>query len=154
MSLPSGGARARSGPAPDPNALRRDRPGDKDWSVLPAEGFSGDVPVFPLADALKAELALWGRLWVKPQAHMWSQLGLEFQVAAYVRAFLESVEAGASAGLKTAVLRMEAELGLSTVGMNQLRWKISSDELAERREDVPQRASAMKNRLRAVNGGS
>lgn len=151
--MTSGGARARSGPAPDPNALRRDRPGDKDWTSLPVEGFQGDVPEFPLADALGVETALWASLWLKPQAVMWSRLGLEFQVAAYVRAFLESVEAGASAGLKTAVLRMEAELGLSTVGLNALRWKIVTDELAERRDEVPQRSSGMKNRLKAVNGG-
>jgi hypothetical protein len=65
---------------------------------------------------------------------MWDRLGLEFQVAAYVRAYLESVQEKASAGLKTAVLRMEAELGLSTVGMGQLRWKFSVDELARKRE--------------------
>lgn len=83
---------------------------------------------------------------------MWAQLQLEFEVAAYVRAFLESVEPEASAGLKTAVLRMSAELGLSTVGMGQLRWKIAVDELAERRAEAPQRSSRLKARLKAVNG--
>src|SRR5690606_25779187 len=110
--MASGGARARSGPAPDPNALRRDRKDDKAWVTLPAE-FSGAVPEWPIGPVSEAERELWVRLWRKPQAFMWAQLQLEFEVAAYVRAFLESVEPDASAGLKTAVLRMSAELGLS-----------------------------------------
>lgn len=130
--MPSGG-HGRSGPPADPNALRRDRKDDKEWVSLPSEGFAGVVPDFPLPDAYASESALWARLWRKPQAVMWARLELEYQVAAYVRAYLESVQEKASAGLKTAVLRMEAELGLSTVGMGQLRWRIVSDELAERR---------------------
>src|SRR4051812_18061018 len=104
--MPSGGARRSSGPAPDPNALRRDRKDDGEWVTLPREGFTGDIPRFPLADAAGAETDLWTVLWRKPQGFMWEKLGLEYEVAAYVRAFLESVEFEASAGLKTAVLRM------------------------------------------------
>jgi hypothetical protein len=105
--------------------------------------------------ALEAEVELWNTLWRKPQAAMWSKLGLEFEVAAYVRAFLESVEAEASAGLKTAVLRMSAEIGLSLPGMHSLRWKFSQDELADRRDEevsAPRSSSSMRDRLKAVNG--
>lgn len=148
--MPSGG-HGRSGPPADPNALRRDRKDDREWVSLPSEGFEGEVPAFPLAGASVVETDLWGRLWRKPQGFMWSRLGLEFQVAAYVRTFLESVEPKASAGLKTAALRMEAELGLSTVGMGQLRWRIAADELAERRDDdEPVRVSA-RDRMKALN---
>lgn len=150
--MPSGGARARSGPAPDPNALRRDRKDDKAWVTLPAEGFQGDVPEFPLEGFTPSEWSLWKRLWSKPQAFMWDQLQLEFEVAAYVRAFLESVEPEASAGLKTAVLRMSAELGLSTVGMNALRWKFSVDEVGEKRAAPVKKGPTMKDRLKVVNG--
>lgn len=152
--MTSGGARARSGPAPDPNALRRDRKDDAAWITLPAEGFTGEIPAFPLSGALLAELDLWSTLWRKPQAVMWSKLGLEFEVAAYVRAFLESVEAEASAGLKTAVLRMAAEIGLSLPGMHSLRWKFSTDELAlKRAERVSSPSSSVRDRLGAVSGG-
>lgn len=149
--MTSGGARARSGPPADPNALRRDRKDDKAWVSLPAEGFRGDAPAWPIGDASVSEQGLWARLWSKPQAFMWDQLQLEFEVAAYVRAFLESVEPEASAGLKTAVLRMSAELGLSTVGMGQLRWKIATDEVAERREDVKPARKSSRDRLKALN---
>lgn len=150
--MASGGARARSGPPADPNALRRDRKDDKGWETLPAEGFQGDAPSWPFEPLNQAEIDLWARLWRKPQAFMWDQLQLEFEVAAYVRAFLESVEPEASAGLKTAVLRMSAELGLSTVGMGQLRWKIAVDEVTERRESVAPGRKSARDRMKALNG--
>lgn len=125
--LASGGVRARSGPPPDPMSFRSE---SRDWLGLPAGGFAGEIPEFPLAagERYAAELALWDELWRKPQGFAWSQLGLKFQVAAYVRAFLESVTPDASAGLKTAVLRMETELGISIAGMRQNGWNISAPE--------------------------
>lgn len=153
--MPSGGARGRSGPAPDLHALRRDRKDDADWTLLPAGGFTGVVPDFPLSDALTVEVDLWSKLWAKPQAAMWSKLGLEYEVAAYVRAFLESTAADASAGLKTAVLRMGAEIGLSLPGMHSLRWKFSEDELGAKRAEVaPRAARSAKDRLAAIANGA
>ena len=143
--MASGGARARSGPAPDPDSYRSQ---SRDWIDLPVEGFRGDVPEFPLADALGVEVELWGELWRKPQAHAWAALGLKYQVAAYVRAFLESVEAGAVSGLKTAVLRMEAELGLSIAGMKQNLWRIGDGAVSGE-----SRGSAVKGAARKTTSG-
>jgi len=61
--MPKGGARVNSGPPPDPNALRRDRPSDKDgWTLLPANGYTGEVPGWPLLEditmAAERDLAL------------------------------------------------------------------------------------------------
>ena len=150
--MPSGG-HARSGPAPDPDALRRNRADDKGWTTLPLEGFQGDIPAFPLIGGLSVEVELWDELWRKPQAVMWSRLGLKYQLAAYVRAFVESTALEASAGLKTAVLRMEGELGLSLPGLNGLRWRIAADEVGERRS-APTLApvSSVKARLSAAKG--
>lgn len=134
--MTSGGARYKSGPPADPNALRRDRKDDAEWVTLPAEGFTGVVPSFPLAEALTVEVELWDELWRKPQAVMWDRLGLKFQVAMYVRTFLEAATAGAVNGLKTAALRMEAELGLSMPAMNSLHWRFAEDELSARRDAV------------------
>ncbi|MEV4777466.1 hypothetical protein [Microbacterium sp. LWH12-1.2] len=97
------------------------------------------------------ELSLWAELWHKPQGHMWAALGLKWQVAAYVRAFSESVLPEASAGLKTAVLRMEAELGLSTVGMGQLRWQIATDEVSAQRDEVKSKRQSSRERLRVLD---
>lgn len=176
--MASGGSRRNSGPPPDPSALRRDRKDDAAWVTLPSEGYQGEVPGFPLPRAVQfdtyfedgkkvtepdadatvnvweAETELWSELWRKPQAAMWAKLGMEYEVAAYVRAFLESVRSEASAGLKTAVLRMSAEIGLSLPGMHSLRWKFSEDEVADRREagvkSSPRRSSA-RDRLRVID---
>lgn len=151
--MPRGGARARSGPAADPNALRRqDHSDSKGWVVLPVGGRVGVVPDFPLSNGLVSELELWAELWIKPQAVMWEKLGLKFQVAAYVRAFLESVEPEASAGIKTAVIRMEGELGISLPGMAALRWRLSEDELELKRSEPSKPVvSSARDRLKALN---
>lgn len=180
--MASGGSRRNSGPAPDPNALRRDRKDDAAWVTLPADGYDGVVPEFPLPRAVQfdthfedgrkvtvpdpdetfavweAELELWEELWAKPQAAMWARLGMKFEVAAYVRAFLESVRSDASAGLKTAVLRMAGEIGLSLPGMHSLRWKLSADEVGEKRAEkgeatAPKGAKSARDRMRLLNGG-
>lgn len=124
--------------------------------TLPVEGFGGEAPDFPLTEATAGELAFWDELWRKPQAVMWDRLGLHWEVAAYVRAFLESTGRESSAGLKTAVLRMAAEIGLSLPGMHSLRWKFSEDELAAKREDaaVVSVPAGARDRLRALGGGS
>jgi hypothetical protein len=155
--------------------LRRERSDDKGWTTLPIEGFSGVVPEFPLPaisvydiywedkkrvkefdpDATAAlherEIALWDTLWAKPQAFMWKKLGLEYEVAAYVRGFIESTSADSNSGLKTAVLRMAAEIGLSLPGMGSLRWKFSEDQLEAKRSS-PVTASSARERLKALNG--
>lgn len=88
---------------------------------------------------------------------MWARQGLEWQVALYVRSFLEAAEHGAPASLKTSVLRMEDTLGLSTVGLAALRWRIPADQVAAARTaraepEVPAEAKAPPvRRLRAVN---
>ena len=122
--MASGGRRARSGPAPDPLS-RTSLVNGREFTVLP---LVHDVvaPEFPLDDASGFESRVWAGLWLKPQAVMWDRLGLSMQVAAYVRALAESVLPEASAGLKTAVLRMEAELGISTSGMLQNGWVIET----------------------------
>lgn len=122
--MASGGARARSGPAPDPNALARNKNTDRGWTTLPAEGRTGKAPAWPLTKNAAQE-KMWARLWRKPQAVQWEALGLEDQIAAYCRAYHESVAPSAPAGLKTAVLRMEDNLGISPAGMASHRWKIA-----------------------------
>jgi hypothetical protein len=122
--MPRGG-HANSGPAPDPNAIRRGRTGDSDWLTLPAEGRKKRAPAWPLErSATTNQTKAWRVLWKLPQATEWERLHMQRQVAAYVIAADEAVEPGATAGLKTAVLRMEAELGLSLVGMRALRWRV------------------------------
>lgn len=169
--MPSGGARPRSGPGADPNALRRFRKDDqKSWTDLDPAGYRGEVPEYPFAESefahpspsINAEQEMWAKLWRKPQAAMWAKLGMENSLAMYVRSFLEASKPEAPASLRTAVLRMEGELGVSIVGMRGLRWRLKADDLEERREEkktaarrAPARPlTARERRLKAVGDGS
>jgi hypothetical protein len=137
--MPSGGPRSRSGPPPDPTALRRDRKTDAEWTTLPDEGKRvKELDEDATLTFYERELALWANLWRRPQAAMWAKLGLEYEVAAYVRTYLQSNEPEAVAAMKTAALRMAAELGLSLPGLHSLRWKIAE---AQHQEGVSPRST-------------
>lgn len=128
-----GGSRTGAGRPADPNSMRsfiRGLAGKDDFVTLPAEGRLTPAPEWPFELGEKVELAYWAHLWSKPQALMWEMLDLNFTVALYVRTFLEAAEPGASAGLKTAAIRLEGELGISLPGMKTLGWQISTDGVA------------------------
>ena len=117
--MTSGGARARSGPAPDPGSLSADLSG---WVVLPVTGRVGPPPVWPLTDATERELEHWHRLWVKPQATEWERLDLVVDVGLYVRRLVEVEQPGASSAAANHVIRLSEALGLTTAGMRVNRW--------------------------------
>src|SRR5690242_676098 len=74
------------GPAPDPLALRRERPSDQaGWVALPAAGRQGEPPSWPLSRPNAAERRQWAREWARPQAVAWEQAHQEEEVAVYVR---------------------------------------------------------------------
>lgn len=150
--MPSGGARVRSGPPPDPAANRRNRPSDRAGFVhLPAAGREGDPPEWPLPGrASKFELERWAIEWRKPQAIMWERLGLEIHVAMYVRTLGASAKSHSASAVNN-LLRMMDSLGLSAAGQASLRW-IIDDEPAQ---PAPRRAatSTAKDRLNVITGG-
>lgn len=152
--MASGGARARSGPAPDPNALRRERDAGE-WTILPQEGREGVSPEWPLTDQSIREAELWGSLWRKPQAIMWERYGQEFEVALYVRRFSEAESMDSRVNLSTLVRQMADSLGLTTPGMRANRWRIAADEVAERREGSTERQAvrrSARDRFKVVSG--
>src|SRR5881394_2153324 len=97
VTMPKGGARNRSGPRADPTSGRSDRRGYS-LTALPAQGYDGPVPEFPLprrsvyywsvedkqrvrcfdveatAHVRERELELWEWAWRTPQACAWSLL--------------------------------------------------------------------------------
>lgn len=154
--MPKGGARARSGPAPDPEALRRERDAGE-WTLLPAEGRVGATPEWPLTEQGEREAALWGRLWRMPQALMWERYGQDIEVALYVRRLCEAELPDSSVTLSTLVRQLADSLGLSTPGLRANRWKIDRPE-EEPEHAGPQAPSIAPNsaraRLKALPGGS
>jgi len=127
--MAKGGARARSGPPPDPAALRRDRDTDAaGWTNLPAEGRKGDPPSWPLTRATKRETTLWAREWRRPQAVMWERNGQELEVALYVRSLAAAEKTDAPVNARTLVKQQQEALGLSIPGLARNRWRIVADQ--------------------------
>lgn len=150
--MPKGGARVRSGPAPDPMALRRDRDAGE-WVELPASGRAGDLPAWPLSEPTPRELDLWSVEWRRPQAVMWERNGQALEVAMFVRAVVDAESPRASVSSRTLVRQQMDSLGLSIPGMRAARWRIVDETAAPRaqRPAAPARKSA-RDRLKVVGG--
>jgi hypothetical protein len=122
-----GGARNRSGPQPDEGSGRSDQRGFK-LSALPAEGFDGEVPGFPLPLASDRELALWEWAWSTPQACAWS---LEpwrwYTVAEWVRWSVKSEAEDATAATVAAKIRLADQIGLTPAGLKENGWKVAAE---------------------------
>lgn len=150
-----GGARNRSGPAPDPNSGRSERRGYK-LTALPSEGYDGEVPDFPLPCPVPRELDVWAHLWTSPQACAWSLESWRWMnIADLVRLQVRGEAHDAPVNIATAVRQLRADLGLTPAGLKENGWAIAVDEVAARAEakaDAPARTSS-RTRLTAVNGG-
>lgn len=153
--MTSGGARSRSGPAPDPNALRRDRKADQaGWTTLPAEGRQGPPPSWPLDDVpTEREWATWTQFWAKPQAVVWERDQIVEPVAMFVRQYLEGMERKASAENRKTVRMMFADLYLTSDSLARARMRIATDEVEEKRtEKEPTAPKSARDRLTVVDG--
>ncbi len=82
---------------------------------------------------------------------MWERLGLELQVALYIRTVRQSLVRGSASGLTTARIRQETDLGLSRAGLAANRWIIESGDPAPA---APRRApgASAKDRLSVITG--
>ena len=128
VRMGSGGARARSGPQPDLSSGRSDRRG-LSVEVLPAAGFVGDVPEFPLPNATGRELELWDALWRTPQAAGWAVQSWRWQeVGQFVRLSVRLEDPAAPAGLYAQYRGIRTELGLSPAGLRENGWQIATVE--------------------------
>jgi hypothetical protein len=153
--MPSGGARARSGPAPDPQALRRSRKDDAGWETLPGPR-EGDAPEWPeeLAGASVSELAMWSREWRRPQARKWEVNGQEFEVAMYVRTFISAAMPDASANMRALVVRQQETLGISLSGLARNRWIVGEQQESVGAPAERAVAGEAKRRFTVVRGGN
>ena len=135
----SGGARARSGPAPDLFSGKSDRLG-REVVELPAGGYRGYVPVFPLREIESVprsrELELWKRLWRYPQAVVWQrERWRQDAVAHYVRLAVRVESDNSTAAEVNAMLRLREEIGLSPAGMDRNGWVVAVDETSRKRAE-------------------
>lgn len=147
-----GGARVRSGPAPDPNALRRDRD-EGEWTVLPASGRPDPAPSWPLPTSSDRELELWTDLWSRPQAIVWERQMQVLEVALYVRRLAEAEVPGSSVSLSTLVRQMADSLGLTTPGIRSNKWRIERTNEQPAEGEAAAVRSSVRDRLTVVPGG-
>ena len=178
--MASGGARARSGPAKDPNSGRSDRLGISFTALDPA-GYDGEIPDFPLSPVAvffftkdgdrvdddvaaeqrnEREAVLWEWAWRTPQAIAWA---LEpwrlLSIANWVRLQAICETDGAKAADKTALLRLATQIGLSPEGLAANGWRIAVPESSESdsRSPKPSKRSSSRDRtavdLKVVEGG-
>lgn len=152
--MPSGGARSRSGPMRDPNALRRGRKDDGQWITLPLER-TDEAPDWPLTDPTPREMVLWERWWRKPEAFLWEADGTVDYVALTVRMFAEAEVEKASAENRKTVRMMMADLYMTRESKDRARIRVVADELAEQREEAAERPQipSARDRMKVINGG-
>lgn len=155
--MASGGARNRSGPKADPNSGRSDRRGYS-LTALPAKGWAGDIPEWPLSEATDDEFALWQEAWRTPQAWAWAQASERWRwrtVALWVRTRIRCEAPDAPANLLAQLHRFADQIGMTTAGLAEMGWAIAKDEVGEKRaeaESEPAPKPSSRDRLKVVSG--
>ena len=131
-----GGSRNRSGPQKVEGSARSDAAGYS-LTALPAEGYRGDVPTWPLTEPPSdAELSAWEWAWSTPQACAWSMPSESWRVphvAQWARLHVRCSAPDAPGNLFASLFRIEDRIGLSTAGLAEMGWKVAVDELSKRR---------------------
>ena len=147
-----GGARNRSGPQAQEGSGRSDRRGFT-LTALPAEGYSGKPPEFPLPGATERELEVWADAWRTPQACAWSMPSEAWRVptvAMWVRVKVRCEDPDSGAALLGQLHRFADQIGLTTAGLAEMGWKVAVDETAPKREQQQAKATTSRDRMKVV----
>jgi len=124
------------------------------FTALPAEGYIGEIPDFPLPGPTDREIEVWGSLWRTPQAAAWSvQSWRWLNVADLVRLQVRGEAHDAPVNIATVVRQLRADLGLTPAGLKENGWTIAEDQVGARRDDKasePRKSS--RDRLKVVGG--
>lgn len=148
-----GGARNRSGPAADPTSGRSDARGYS-LTALPAEGYSGPVPDFPLPHASERELELWTQAWKTPQACAWSLRSESWRqrtVAMWVRVSVRCEDPESGAALLGQLHRFADQIGMTTAGLAEMGWRVAVDEVATKAQESTVTTGPRPRRLRVAD---
>lgn len=153
--MTSGGARTNSGPPPDPNSLKSAKRG-LTFTALPAAGYDGTPPDFPLPNDSSRELELWAWAWRTPQAAAWAaEPWRQHSVALWVRTAAICESGDATAADKNSLHRFADQIGLTPAGLAYNGWKIAADQLAEKRAEKPAaNAPTARDRMKALRGAA
>lgn len=146
---------AGTGPAPSPTSRRQAGNQAHTWTDLPAAGYDGEIPAWPLTLQSDRQAEVWSTIWRTPQAAAWITLGWTFDIALYVRWMVSAADdtnADLTAQLKAGneARQWSDRLGLNPTAMLKNRWRIKSDDLAEARESKKPAKKSPRERLKVV----
>lgn len=145
------GGHARSGPPPTEGSARSEARGYK-LTALPATGYEGEVPEWPLIPAAsETEQAYWERSWRTPQACVWARQEWRWlvpDVARWVRLTARCDDPAAPATLIARLPSAEDKIGMTAAGLARMGAKIAVDELADRRAEAKPETTKRERRLR------
>jgi hypothetical protein len=148
-----GGSRNRSGPTANENSGRSDARGYS-LTALPAQGYTGAAPDFPLPNPSQRELEVWAQAWTTPQACAWSMPSEAWRcntVAMWVRVKVRCEDPEAGAALLGQLHRFADQIGMTTAGLAEMGWKVAVDETAAKRDGgSPSRPASSRNRMALV----
>lgn len=164
--MTSGGSRNRSGPQKDPNSLRSEKAGVEHLS-LPADGYDGPAPDFPLPDRIvwdvyfvdkqrirekdeeateqvsERERDLWAWAWALPQAAAWAREPWRLHtIAMWVRTYAICESSEATAADKSSLHRFADQIGMTPAGLRENGWQIRAVVVEEDEAPRPQRKSS------------
>ena len=153
--MTSGGRRNRNR-LPAEDSGRSDRRGYS-LTALPALGFDGPIPDFPLPSPTARELEVWEQAWRTPQACAWSMPSEAWRtrtVAMWTRLSVRCEDANAGAALLGQLHRFADQIGMTTAGLAEMGWKVAVDETATKRaEKQPAKPASSRDRMKVVKAG-
>lgn len=138
-----GGYRTGAGRKPDPNSARSEARGLV-FERLPAEGYQGPIPSFPLPNHTPREAEVWRWAWRTPQADAWARESWRLlTIALWARTYVVCEGSEAKSADRSSLHRFADQIGLTPSGLRENRWTIAptpvepkptaGDELAPRR---------------------
>lgn len=148
--MTSGGARLNAGRKPQEGSGRSDKRGYQ-LTQLPACGYSGAIPTFPLPAATPREIEVWDELWRLPQGCAWalpSEAWRMGTIALYVRQRVKCEAAEVGASHIAQLHRFADQIGLTDGGLQLMGYKITEPEKAA--TPVSRRGSSARERLQDV----
>lgn len=101
-------------------------------------------------------MVVWRQVWKRPQSVVWEEQGSHRQVAMYVRTSVEAEETGASASLRSLLLRQENALLLNHQALLSAGFRVSTQQAAapavssSKPAAARRQVSSSRGRLRAV----
>lgn len=123
--MPKGGTRVGAGRPPDPTSLAEALRIESGAIRTLPKSRPGAAPAWPLSKASPRETAVWRQMWKLPQAIVWEEQSSHRQVAMHVRTSVEAEQNGATASLRSLLLRQENALLLSHAALLSAGFRIS-----------------------------